>query len=198
MAGTVQEFLIEIQASQHVDCSALAAILVGRARAGDETTRLVAMRWLREFVVQAKEQLLSQYASILAAVLPGLSHSNSEVAAVRSPAAAASRLPVLRTPLSAAAHSAQQIAAGTCGWGCHRQRMLRLPRSFIVYGWSPSLSGLLSREAHVPRMAGTGHTLSAVGMHRCAGGQGYQPAAAGAAQQLAVQRHRGCPGGGQR
>lgn len=81
-AATVQEFLIEIQASQHVDCSALAAILVGRARAGDEATRLVAMRWLREFVGQGKEQLLAHYASILAAVLPGLSHPNAEVAAV--------------------------------------------------------------------------------------------------------------------
>ena len=82
---TAQEFLIEIQASQHVDCSALAAILVGRARAGDEATRLVAMRWLREFVGQAKEQLLAHYDSILAAVLPGLSHPNTEVAAVREP-----------------------------------------------------------------------------------------------------------------
>ncbi|KAK9805928.1 hypothetical protein WJX73_005859 [Symbiochloris irregularis] len=78
----LQEFLIEIQVSQHVDCSALAAILVGRAREGDEVTRLVAMRWLREFVGQAKEQLLQHYAPILAAVLPGLSHNNSEVAAV--------------------------------------------------------------------------------------------------------------------
>ncbi|MCJ1422135.1 hypothetical protein MMC29_000014 [Sticta canariensis] len=82
LAAAAQEFLIEIQASQHVDCSALAAILVGRARAGDEATRLVAMRWLREFVGQAKEQLLAHYASILAAVLPGLSHPHAEVAAV--------------------------------------------------------------------------------------------------------------------
>ena len=91
-AATVQEFLIEIQASQHVDCSALAAILVGRARAGDDATRLVAMRWLREFVGQAKEQLLDHYASILAAVLPGMSNPHAEVAAVR-----------LLTPASASA-----------------------------------------------------------------------------------------------
>ena len=82
MPGTAQEFLIEIQASQEVDCSALAAILVGRARAGDEATQLVAMRWLCEFVGQAKEQLLVHYASILAAVLPGLSHPNADVAVV--------------------------------------------------------------------------------------------------------------------
>ena len=80
--GAVQEFLIEIQASQHVDYPRMAPTLVAQARAADEVSKLIALRWLREFVRLAKPQLLPHYASVLEAVLPGLSHPSAEVATV--------------------------------------------------------------------------------------------------------------------
>ena len=82
--GAVQEFLIEIQASQQVDYPGMAPTLVAQARAGDEVSKLIALRWLREFVRLAKPQLLPHYAAVLEAVLPGLSHPSSEVATVRA------------------------------------------------------------------------------------------------------------------
>ena len=62
----------------------MAPVLVARARAADEVSKLIALRWLREFVRLAKPQLLPHYASVLEAVLPGLSHPSTEVATVRA------------------------------------------------------------------------------------------------------------------
>ena len=76
---------MEIQASQQVDYGGLADILVRHVQTGVEATQLIAIRWLREFVDLAKEQLLPQYAAILAAVLPCLSHPSPDIASVRDP-----------------------------------------------------------------------------------------------------------------
>lgn len=161
----MQEFLIEIQASQQVDCSALAAILVGRAREGDEATRLVAMRWLREFVSQAKEQLLQHYAPILAAVLPGLAHPNSEVAKVLS------FLP-----------DGSGYSAATSMWSSH------CPDDRINGIMHTTLACLIYSPCS---FHGTPRAMHATGT---TGGQGSQSGAAAAAEELAVSRHRGCPG----
>ncbi|KAK9810224.1 hypothetical protein WJX72_006988 [[Myrmecia] bisecta] len=75
----LQEFLIEIQSSRNADYGSLAEILVSCASSADEGTRLTAIRWLKEFVVVAKEQLLPHYAAILGAVLPCISHPNHDI-----------------------------------------------------------------------------------------------------------------------
>ena len=57
-------------------CSAL------QARSGDETVRLTALRWLRDFVGRAKDQLLPQYAAILGALLPNVAHESMDISLV--------------------------------------------------------------------------------------------------------------------
>lgn len=74
----MQEFLIEIQSSRHADYGALAEIMAGRVGSTDESVRAVALRWLRDFVLQAKERLLPHYAAILGAILPALANSNAD------------------------------------------------------------------------------------------------------------------------
>ena len=61
----------------------LADILVKEAQSADEVTRMTALRWLRAFVIQAKDQLMPYYAIILAAVLPNVSHNNQDICQVR-------------------------------------------------------------------------------------------------------------------
>ncbi len=78
-----QEFLLEIQSSPNVEYGELADILVKEAQSGDEVTRMTALRWLRAFVIQAKDQLMPYYAVILAAVLPNVSHNNQDICQVR-------------------------------------------------------------------------------------------------------------------
>ena len=80
--NAVQEFLQEVQASAEVEYGQLADILVRQAQSGDEVTRITALRWLRAFLVQGKEQLLPYYAVILAAVLPNVSHSSQDICQV--------------------------------------------------------------------------------------------------------------------
>ena len=82
----VQEFLLEIQASPNVEYGELADILVRQAQSADEVTRMTALRWLRAFVTQAKDQLMPYYADILAAVLPNVSHNNQDICQVRNAA----------------------------------------------------------------------------------------------------------------
>ena len=78
-----QEFLLEIQSSPNVEYGELADILVNEAQSADEVTRMTALRWLRAFVIQAKDQLMPYYAVILAAVLPNVSHNNQDICQVR-------------------------------------------------------------------------------------------------------------------
>ena len=81
--GCLQEFLLEIQASPNVEYGELADILVRQAQSADEVTRMTALRWLRAFVSQAKDQLMPYYAIILAAVLPNVSHTNQDICQVQ-------------------------------------------------------------------------------------------------------------------
>ena len=53
-----------------------------QARSGDETVRLTALRWLRDFVGRAKDQLLPQYAAILGALLPNVAHESMDISLV--------------------------------------------------------------------------------------------------------------------
>ncbi|KAL0036125.1 hypothetical protein WJX79_004382 [Trebouxia sp. C0005] len=78
----LQEFLLEIQSSPNVEYGELADILVKEAQSADEVTRMTALRWLRAFVIQAKDQLMPYYAIILAAVLPNVSHNNQDICQV--------------------------------------------------------------------------------------------------------------------
>ncbi|KAA6422218.1 MAG: VAC14 protein [Trebouxia sp. A1-2] len=80
----LQEFLLEIQSSPNVEYGELADILVKEAQSADEVTRMTALRWLRAFVIQAKDQLMPYYAIILAAVLPNVSHNNQDICQVRA------------------------------------------------------------------------------------------------------------------
>ena len=82
--AALQEFLQEVQASADVEYGQLAGILVRQAQSADEVTRITALRWLRAFVVQGKQQLLPYYAAILAAVLPNVSHSSQDICQVQS------------------------------------------------------------------------------------------------------------------
>jgi len=66
-----------------VEYGELADILVKEAQSADEVTRMTALRWLRAFVIQAKDQLMPYYAIILAAVLPNVSHNNQDICQVR-------------------------------------------------------------------------------------------------------------------
>lgn len=45
----------------------------------DEFTRLTAIKWLKEFVAIAPQQLVPQYAEIIGAVLPNISHSSKDI-----------------------------------------------------------------------------------------------------------------------
>ena len=74
--------MLEIQASSNVEYVELADILVRQAQSADEVTRMTALRWLRAFVSQAKEELMPYYALILAAVLPNVSHNNQDICQV--------------------------------------------------------------------------------------------------------------------
>ena len=85
-SSAMQEFLQEVQASAEVEYGQLADILVRQAQSADEVTRITALRWLRAFVVQGKEQLLPFYAVILAAVLPNVSHSSQDICQVSTTA----------------------------------------------------------------------------------------------------------------
>ena len=78
-----QDFLLEIQASPNIEYGELADILVRQAQSTDEVTRMTALRWLRAFVIQAKDQLMPYYAVILAAVLPNVSHNNQDICQVK-------------------------------------------------------------------------------------------------------------------
>lgn len=76
-----------MQTSRTADFGALAKILVDRAKSRDEGTRLTAIRWLKDFVGLAREQLVPHCAAILGAVLPCISHPNNDIAQVPSTAA---------------------------------------------------------------------------------------------------------------
>ena len=73
----------DIRTGQAVDYNSLATVLCQRAQGSDDAIQLICMRWLRELVAVAKPQLKEQYADILAAVLPSLSHSRPDIASVR-------------------------------------------------------------------------------------------------------------------
>eukprot|EP00884_Botryococcus_braunii_P022318 jgi/Botrbrau1/8770/Bobra.0330s0006.3 len=74
----LQEFLVEIQTSKQADFGALARIMGERVASPDENVRLVALRWLRDFVEHAKQPLLPHYPAILAAILPALATGSEE------------------------------------------------------------------------------------------------------------------------
>jgi hypothetical protein len=73
-----QEFLVEIQTSKQANYGALARILGERVASPDENVRLVALRWLRDFVEHAKQPLLPEYRPILTAILPALATGSDE------------------------------------------------------------------------------------------------------------------------
>ena len=73
----------DIRTGQAVDYNSLATVLCQRAQGSDDAIQLICMRWLQELVAVAKPQLKEQYADILSAVLPSLSHSRPDIASVR-------------------------------------------------------------------------------------------------------------------
>lgn len=76
----MQDFLGDIKTGQPVDYNSLVTVLCQRAKGSDDIIQLICMRWLQSLITLAKSQLKEQYADILAAVLPSLSHSKSAIA----------------------------------------------------------------------------------------------------------------------
>lgn len=68
-----------LQATRTIDFGSLAAILVEKSSSQDEFTRLTAIKWLKEFVEMASGQLVGQYAEMIGAVLPNISHPSKEI-----------------------------------------------------------------------------------------------------------------------
>lgn len=80
--AALSEFLQEIKNSPSVDYGRMAEILVQRAGALDEFTRLTAVTWINEFVKLGGDQLVPYYADILGAILPCISDKEEKIRAV--------------------------------------------------------------------------------------------------------------------
>ncbi|KAA3453297.1 protein VAC14-like protein isoform X1 [Gossypium australe] len=80
--SALSEFLLEIKNSPSVDYGRMAEILVQRAAALDEFTRLTAITWINEFVKLGGDQLFPYYADILGVILPGISDKEEKIRVV--------------------------------------------------------------------------------------------------------------------
>ncbi|CAN0877100.1 Protein VAC14 homolog [Linum grandiflorum] len=80
--SALSEFLQEIKNSPSVDYGRMAEILVQRAAASDEFTRLTAITWINEFVKVGGDQLVPYYADILGAILPCISDKEEKIRVV--------------------------------------------------------------------------------------------------------------------
>ncbi|CAN8266874.1 unnamed protein product [Cochlearia groenlandica] len=80
--SALSEFLQEIKNSPSVDYGRMAEILVQRASASDEFTRLTAITWINEFVKLGGDQLVRYYADILGAILPCISDKEEKIRVV--------------------------------------------------------------------------------------------------------------------
>ncbi|RZC74862.1 hypothetical protein C5167_050339 [Papaver somniferum] len=88
--SALSEFLLEIKNSpvrllftvKSVDYGRMAEILVQRAAALDEFTRLTSITWIYEFVKLGGEQLVPYYADILGAILPCISDKEEKIRVV--------------------------------------------------------------------------------------------------------------------
>ncbi|KAB2031804.1 hypothetical protein ES319_D05G329800v1 [Gossypium barbadense] len=80
--SALSEFLLEIKNSPSVDYGRMAEILVQRAAALDEFTRLTAITWINEFVKLGGDQLFPYYADILGAILPCISDKEEKIRVV--------------------------------------------------------------------------------------------------------------------
>lgn len=78
----LQDFLSEIEEGQPVDFNSMAHTLCQKANMGHDVVQMIAMKWLRQLILLAKSRLKEQYADILAAVLPILSHSSQGISSV--------------------------------------------------------------------------------------------------------------------
>ncbi|KAL3696617.1 hypothetical protein R1sor_010693 [Riccia sorocarpa] len=79
--AALREFLQEIK-NALIDHGRMAEILVQRALAVDEFTRLTALEWVNEFVNLGGQQLVPYYSSILEVVLPCISHKDESIRVV--------------------------------------------------------------------------------------------------------------------
>lgn len=80
--SALSEFLQEIKNSPSVDYGRMAEILVQRAAASDEFTKLTAITWINEFVKLGGDQLVPHYADILGAILPCISDREEKIRVV--------------------------------------------------------------------------------------------------------------------
>nr|GMD23423.1 protein VAC14 homolog isoform X1 [Ipomoea batatas]GMD24801.1 protein VAC14 homolog isoform X1 [Ipomoea batatas] len=80
--SALSEFLQEIKNSPSVDYGRMAEILVQRATAPDEFTRLTAVTWINEFVKLGGDQLVPYYADILGAILPCIADTEEKIRVV--------------------------------------------------------------------------------------------------------------------
>ncbi|XP_031121826.1 protein VAC14 homolog isoform X2 [Ipomoea triloba] len=80
--SALSEFLQEIKNSPSVDYGRMAEILVQRAAAPDEFTRLTAVTWINEFVKLGGDQLVPYYADILGAILPCIADTEEKIRVV--------------------------------------------------------------------------------------------------------------------
>ncbi|KAK8643463.1 hypothetical protein V6N13_012762 [Hibiscus sabdariffa] len=80
--SALSEFLQEIKNSPSVDYGRMTEILVQRAAAPDEFTRLTAITWINEFVKLGGDLLFPYYADILGAILPCISDKEEKIRVV--------------------------------------------------------------------------------------------------------------------
>ena len=71
------DFLRDIRNQPDADLCRMVPILVDHAGSKDEFTMKTAIDWIKEFVVLGRERLLTQYADILAAILPCTAHAGN-------------------------------------------------------------------------------------------------------------------------
>ena len=69
--------LRDIRNQPDADLCRMVPILVDHAGSKDEFTMKTAIDWIKEFVVLGRERLLTQYADILAAILPCTAHAGN-------------------------------------------------------------------------------------------------------------------------
>ncbi|KAK8647534.1 hypothetical protein V6N13_121269 [Hibiscus sabdariffa] len=80
--SALSEFLQEIKNSPSVDYGRMTEILVQRAAAPDEFTRLTAITWINEFVKLGGDLLFPYYVDILGAILPCISDKEEKIRVV--------------------------------------------------------------------------------------------------------------------
>ncbi|ELR18739.1 uncharacterized protein ACA1_040440 [Acanthamoeba castellanii str. Neff] len=77
--NVLAEFLKEIRSAPHVEFGKMVEILIPFATSLDEFTQLTALKWVNEFILCGKEELLPYAADLVGAILPSISHRVQDI-----------------------------------------------------------------------------------------------------------------------